>query len=122
MLPQPAVTLLPRLNKPVAAHWTPKQRARFVAQTIIHAVLKRHGQVLQTAGGPEVPFHGGGGGTHDALLLRTLAVGPVVVHPKVMAHLVGHGDRHDADDLAVPDANSARKFVCAHWTLNISNI
>ena len=116
MFPQPAVTLLPRFNEPVAAHWTPKQRARLVAQTIIHPVLERHRQVLQTTGGPEVPFHRGGGGAHDALLLRALAVGPVVVHTKVMAHLVGHGDRHDTDDLAVPDANTARKFVSAHWT------
>ncbi len=47
MLAQPAVALLARLHKPVAAHGTVEQGARSVAQAIVHPVLEGQGQVLQ---------------------------------------------------------------------------
>ena len=113
---QPAVTLLARLNEAVAAHRAVEERARLVTQAVVHPVLEGQGEVLEAAGGPEVRLHGGGGGRHDAPLLWALAVVRVVLHAKVVPHLVGHGGGHETDDLAVPHAHPARELVGADGT------
>ena len=79
-------------------------------------MLEGQSEVLEAAGGPEVRLYGGGGGRHNAPLLRALTVVRVVLHTKVVSHLVSHGGGHEADDLAVPHAYPARELVGADGT------
>ena len=110
MVLEAAVALFSLFREPVPACRPVKQGLRLVAQAVVHPVLKGEGQVLQAAGAPEVGLHGGGGGGHDAALVRTLAGLRVVVHSKVVAHLVRHGGGHQPDHLAVPHAHAAREL------------
>ena len=105
MLLQPTVTLFSRLDKAVAADGALKQGPGLVSQTVVHAVLKGQGKVLQAAGRPKAGFHCARGWSHDAPVVGTLAALAVVLHPKVVAELVSHGGCHQADHLRVPHAH-----------------
>lgn len=64
-----AVASLSGLDKTVAANGSVKNCERFVSQAVVHAVFKCQGQVLETARAPEGRLHGGGGGSHDTLVI-----------------------------------------------------
>jgi hypothetical protein len=74
-------------------------------------------KTCQTAAAPERRFKRGRSRCHDAPVVRTLTVLRVVLHPKVVPHLVRDSGGHEADYVAVPHVDAPRELVSAHGAL-----
>jgi hypothetical protein len=114
MVLEATVALLASLDKTVATDGAVKEPLGLVPQTVVHAMLKGQGQIFKAARRPKCGLHGGRGRSHDALVVGALALLLVVVHPKVVTHLVSHSSGHKANHITVPHVDPARELIGAN--------
>lgn len=138
-----AVALFAALDEAVAARWRAEQAGRFVSvagavmqtirmngtrstkdtkerhspQAIIESMMERTVQLIDAARAPMQRHFRRGGRRHDATLHGACALVLVVLHAKVVAHLVRNRCGHHAHHRTVVLRNANGRLVRAHFAL-----